>query len=512
MNNNKKSGLAIESNKNLDLSQWYRQVITRSEMIDYYDISGYYILRPYAYSIWEQIQSWFDLEIKKRGVRNAYFPMFVSEKMLSTERDHIEGFKPEVAWVTRSGQTDLKEPIALRPTSETIMYPYYSKWIRSHRDLPLKLNQWANVVRWEFKQPTPFIRTREFLWQEGHTAFETLEESETEVMQILNLYRQVYEDLLAVPVIMGRKTENEKFPGALYTTTVECFIPESGRAIQAATSHCLGQNFARMFDIKYEDKNGKTQMVWQNSWGLTTRSIGIMVMTHGDQKGLILPPRIAPYQFVLIPLLFKNKDNYALLKKVKEIYDLLIREGFRGILDDSETHHPGYKFNQWELKGVPLRLVFGPTDLSNNTIEITRRDIGTKENLSLNNLIFAFSKNLDEIHKNLLTQAKNRFNIHQSIVNNWNDFIRDLDQKKILLTPWCQQTVCEQEVNRKTKELNSILNGHNETDSENQEPLTGSAKTLCVPFEHNASLLTSNTICFHCGQPAQTYVYWGRSY
>lgn len=291
-----------------DFSKWYQELVVASELIAYYDVSGCYILRPWAFAMWEVVQRWFDDHIKKLGVQNAYFPLFITEDVLNTEKDHVEGFAPEVAWVTRSGTTPMEKPIAIRPTSETAMYPYFAQWIRSHRDLPLRLNQWTNVVRWEFKYPTPFIRSREFLWQEGHTAFATKEEADEEVLAILELYRRVYEELLAVPVTKGRKSTKEQFAGALYTTTVEAFIPETGRGIQGATSHCLGQNFSRMFGIEFETEERTKAHAWQNSWGLTTRTLGVMVMTHADDKGLVLPPRVAPKQVVIIPI---PKSNSA---------------------------------------------------------------------------------------------------------------------------------------------------------------------------------------------------------
>jgi prolyl-tRNA synthetase len=298
--------LALQYKKNDNFAMWYTDVITLSEMVSYYDISGCYILRPWSYSIWEQIQDWFNTEIRLLGVENSYFPLFVSQDRLEREKDHVEGFAPEVAWVTKSGQDDLVKPIAIRPTSETIMYPAFSDWIQSHRDLPLKLNQWSNVVRWEFKDPTPFLRSREFLWQEGHTAHVSYEDANTMVRQALELYRRVYEDLLAVPVIPGYKTEKEKFAGGYQTTTVEAYIAGSGRAIQGATSHNLGQNFGKMFDITFQNDQGKKEIVWQTSWGLTTRSIGVMIMVHGDDMGLVLPPRIAPLQVVIVPIISKN--------------------------------------------------------------------------------------------------------------------------------------------------------------------------------------------------------------
>jgi len=298
--------LALQWKKDENFAMWYSDVIVLSEMIAYYDISGCYILRPWSYKIWELIQGWFNIEIEKLDVENCYFPLFVSEERLNKEKDHVEGFAPEVAWVTKSGDGELAKPIAIRPTSETIMYPAFSDWIKSHRDLPLKLNQWSNVVRWEFKDPTPFLRSREFLWQEGHTAHATYEESDVMVMKALELYRRVYEELLAVPVVPGYKTEKEKFAGGHQTTTVEAYIAGSGRAIQGATSHNLGQNFGKMFDISFQDASGKSQIAWQTSWGLTTRSIGVMVMVHGDDKGLVLPPRISPLQAVIVPIVSKS--------------------------------------------------------------------------------------------------------------------------------------------------------------------------------------------------------------
>lgn len=328
-------------------------------MIDYYTVSGCYILKPWSYGIWEEIQSWFNIEIKELGVQNSYFPMFVSASVLEREKDHIEGFSPEVAWVTRAGTTDLEEAIAIRPTSETVMYPYYAKWIRSHRDLPLKLNQWNSVVRWEFKNPQPFLRTREFLWQEGHTAHLTKNEADVEVRQILELYRRVYEDLLAVPVIPGVKSEKEKFAGGLYTTTIEGFIPTSGRGIQAATSHCLGQNFSRpeMFNIFVEDPNDHSKSyVWQNSWGLSTRAIGVMVMVHGDNQGLVLPPRVATVQVVVVPCGVTSKltdeQRTAISDTCEELAKRLKKVGVRARADLREGYTPGYKFNDWEQKVI----------------------------------------------------------------------------------------------------------------------------------------------------------------
>ena len=360
----------LEYTKAGNFPNWYQQVIHKSEMIEFYDISGCYILRPWSFSLWEAITEFFDARIKKMGVKNCYFPMFVSEAKLNAEKDHVEGFAPEVAWVTRSGDGELEQPIAIRPTSETIMYPAYACWIRSHRDLPLLLNQWCSVVRWEFKHPTPFLRTREFLWQEGHTAHGSYEEADKMVMDILGHYKAIYEELLAVPVIKGYKTEKEKFAGGFRTTTVEAYVPATGRAIQGATSHNLGKNFGKMFKIEYEDKQGQKQIPWQTSWGFTTRSIGVMVMVHSDDTGLVLPPRVAPIQVVIVPIVMSGMNLDTLSGAATELASQLRASGVRVELDDRDNYNPGWKYNYWELKGVPLRLELGPKDLDKRQVRV----------------------------------------------------------------------------------------------------------------------------------------------
>ena len=369
----------MEAKKEDNLPDWYAQVLTKAEMLEYYDVSGCYILRPWSFSIWEAIKDFFDAEIKKLGVQNCYFPIFVAKSALEKEKDHIADFAPEVAWVTKSGDTDLAEHIAVRPTSETVMYPAYAKWIQSYRDLPIKLNQWNNVVvstfiyillsmavnpqfvifstviisfiftffqRWEFKHPQPFLRTREFLWQEGHTAFATFNEAKEEVMVILDLYRRIYEELLAIPVVRGKKTEKEKFAGGDYTTTCEAYISAAGRAIQGATSHHLGQNFSKMFELTFENpESGEKEYVFQNSWGITTRTIGVMVMVHADNNGLVLPPRVAQLQVVIVPCGLTNKlkeeDRQKLYDECKD-YERQLREaGVRVKADLRENYSPG---------------------------------------------------------------------------------------------------------------------------------------------------------------------------
>uniref|UniRef100_A0A915IZZ6 glutamate--tRNA ligase n=1 Tax=Romanomermis culicivorax TaxID=13658 RepID=A0A915IZZ6_ROMCU len=351
----KQTRLGLEVLKEDNFSEWYSQIITKAEMIEYYDISGCYVIRPWAYALWESIQNVFDAKIKSIGVSNCYFPMFVSKAALEKEKTHISDFAPEVAWVTKSGQSDLAEPIAVRPTSETVMYPSFAKWVQSHRDLPIKINQWCNVVRWEFKHPTPFLRTREFLWQEGHTAHASKQEAVDEVHQILDFYATVYEDLLAIPVIKGRKTEKEKFAGADFTTTLEVYIPGNGRGIQACTSHHLGQNFSKMFEIVYEDPETKQkQYAYQNSWGLTTRSIGVLAMVHGDNRGLVLPPRAAKIQLIVIPCGITanttNEQEKTLLASCQKLAIDLKSSGIKADADLRDNYSPGWKYNHWELK------------------------------------------------------------------------------------------------------------------------------------------------------------------
>lgn len=500
--------LGIDVSKKDNFALWYTRVITYSEMIDYYDISGCYILRPWAYSMWESIQRWLDAEIKELGVENAYFPLFVSKGALEREKDHVEGFAPEVAWVTKSGDTDLPEPIAVRPTSETIMYPLFKKWIRSHRDLPLCLNQWSNVVRWEFKYPTPFLRSREFLWQEGHTAHASFDESQQMVRDILDLYKQVYQDLLAVPVIQGRKTEMERFPGGDITTTVEAYIHGSGRSIQGATSHNLGQNFGKMFDIQYEDKAGGHAIPWQTSWGITTRSIGVMVMAHGDDKGLVLPPRVAPKQVVVIPIVkasLSMEKKEALQAYAMRLVASLKRGKVRVHLDDRDNYTPGWKYNHWEQKGVPLRLEIGPLDLEKGTVRVVRRDDGSKEDMAEGVVVETVLQRLNQIHKDMFERCKAQRDEKLVRVTEWKDFVPALEKKCIVLTPFVNETEWEEEVKRRSRE--EALAGEAEDD---RTATSVAAKTLCIPFDQPE--LPAGTKCFVSGKEATCWVLWGRSY
>jgi prolyl-tRNA synthetase len=341
---------------------------------------------------------------------------------LETEKDHVAGFAPEVAWVTKTGTTNLAQPVAIRPTSETVMYPAFKKWIRSHRDLPLKLNQWCNVVRWEFKNPTPFLRTREFLWQEGHTAHASSEEADAEVYEVLDMYATVYRSLLAVPVIKGTKTEAEKFAGAAYTTTVEVYIPGSGRGIQAATSHNLGQNFANMFGIHFEDSQGTKRTVWQNSWGMTTRSIGIMIMLHADDKGLVLPPQVAPVQVVCVPVITKDCSLAQLLQYTEPLLRSLNAQGIRTKLDDAQHHSPGWKYNHWELRGVPVRIEVGPRDLDAGSVVLARRDTAEKATVLLDDVVSSVEAMLDAAQKDIYQKALAFREANTRRVDTWAEF------------------------------------------------------------------------------------------
>jgi prolyl-tRNA synthetase len=502
--------IGIEATKEEDLSKWYHQVLTRSEMLDYYDVSGCYILRPWAYQIWQQIQQFFDKKIQDSGVENCYFPMFVSAKALEREKDHVEGFSPEVAWVTKAGTSDLAEPVAIRPTSETVMYPSYAKWIQSHRDLPLRLNQWCNVVRWEFKHPQPFLRTREFLWQEGHTAFANQKEAEAEVMEILDYYRQVYEDLLAVPVVPGRKSEKEKFAGGFFTTTVEAFVPTTGRGIQGATSHCLGQNFAKMFNIVIEDENKEKQHVWQNSWGITTRTIGVMVMVHGDNKGLVLPPRVASKQVVVVPCGITAKSTpeqrKAIADYANQVVATLSAAGIRSKADLRENYSPGYKFNHWEMRGVPLRVEVGPKDMAKNQVMSVRRDTGTKASLDLATLSDSVNALLDTIQADMFAKAKAQRDDRIKLIETWEDgFTKYLDEKNLVMAPWCTVPACEGNVKERS------ARDHSAEPEDEKAPSMG-AKSLCIPFKQPKEV-APGTPCFaKCGKNAVAYALFGRSY
>lgn len=501
--------LGLEAKKEENLPDWYSQVITKAEMIEYYDVSGCYILRPWAYSIWENIKEFLDSRIKKIGVQNCYFPMFVSAQALEREKTHLADFAPEVAWVTKSGNSDLAEPIAIRPTSETVMYPSYAKWVQSHRDLPLQLNQWCNIVRWEFKHPQPFLRTREFLWQEGHTAFATREEAVEEVYKILDIYTAVYEELLALPVVRGRKTEKEKFAGADFTTTVEAYVPASGRGIQGATSHHLGQNFSKMFEIVFEDpETREKKFAFQNSWGLTTRTIGVVVMVHADNQGLVLPPRVASYQIVIVPCgitaAMSEDQKAALIKFCQDFEATLAGEGVRCKGDYRDNYSPGWKFNHWELKGVPIRVEIGPRDMQQQQFVAVRRDTGEKLTYKTTTAVKDVKDLLENIQESMFNRAKADQLKYQAVTKSWDQFLEKLDGKCLIMAPFCGDMECEDEI--KKNSAKDCL------EAEPGAPAMG-AKSLCIPFEQPAEIEAGDK-CINpgCIRKPSAYTLFGRSY
>jgi len=475
----------LTASKDDAFSDWFTQLIQKAELIEYSPISGCYILRPNAYFIWEQVQSYFDGLIKKDGVKNVYFPLFIPESLLTKEKEHVEGFAPEVAWVETGGSSRLAERLAVRPTSETIMYDAYAKWIRSYKDLPLRLNQWCNVVRWEFKHCTPFLRSREFLWQEGHTAFASQEEAAAETKQILDFYAKTFKEMYAVPVLSGRKSEQEKFAGADFTLSVEAFLP-NGKAIQGATSHHLGQNFAKAFGISFIDEQQKHQLVWQNSWGLSTRSIGLMILMHSDDKGLVLPPMVAPLLVVLVPILFDD-SKAKVLKEVQGLAAKLRGRGISVYVDDREGYTPGWKFNEWEVKGVPLRLELGPKDLEKKQVMLARRDTGKKTAVSFLDIESEVKMQLEQMQEDLYVKAASF--LKESIVEVFSaaDALMQIENKKLVFAPWCGGKSCEEAFKEKT-----------------------GAKSINSPLEQPP--LKKGQGCFACKSFAQRWFYFGRSY
>jgi len=476
-------GGGVDVKKAEDTPKWYEQVIMKGELIDNYPVKGCFVVRPAAYGIWETISAYVDAEIKKLGVENCYFPMFIPKIYFEKEKDHLNDFAPELAWVSKFGDQDIEEPVAIRPTSETAMYASYSNWIQSHRDLPLKLNQWNTVVRWEVKQTTPFMRTREFLWQEGHTAHATKAEADAEVLLALEIYANVYENLLAIPVVRGTKTKAETFPGADYTTTVEALIPITGRSIQGATSHYLGQNFSKMFDISFQDPNDPTGQqrlfAHQNSWAITQRTIGVMVMVHGDDKGLVVPPMVAPFQVVIVPVGLTAKtpeeEKEKLSNAVKEYRSKLSDVGVHVKVDDRETYTSGNKFNFWEMKGVPIRIELGPKDLAKGEFVMAKRNTGEKVIGKQASLVDDVQTTLRAIQTEMYEKALKERNDRIASVDTWEEFSPNLNQGKLLLVPFCGEKECEEAIKDKSKE--------EAADVEVAGGLKMGAKSLCVPHE-----------------------------
>lgn len=404
-----------DQNDNFD--QWYVDVIQKAELADDSPVRGTKILRPYGYGIWEHIQHFLDARFKETGVENAYFPMLIPKSMLEREADHIEGFTPEAAWVTIAGGKELEEPLAIRPTSESIICPTYARWVQSWRDLPIVMNQWCSVLRWE-ERPRAFLRTSEFLWQEGHTAHATPDEAEARAKQMLEVYRAFLEEELAIPVIAGQKSEAEKFAGALRTYTVEAMMGGKNWALQAGTSHNLGDHFARAFDIRFLDRDGERKYAHSTSWGLSQRTIGATIMVHGDERGLKLPPKVAPIQVVIVPILGRN-GGVGVLDRAYALAADLRASGIRVTVDDRDDRTPGFKFNHWELKGVPVRLELGPRDLAAEQAVMIPRDTGVKQTVPLAGIANAITGELDAIHVRLLTAATERLSSNIADVTDW---------------------------------------------------------------------------------------------
>ncbi len=471
--------------KSVDFSRWYVEIIQKAELADYAPIKGMMIIRPYGFAIWENIQMELDKRIKESGHSNAYFPLFIPEEFLQKEAEHLEGFAPEVAWVTHGGNEELEERLAVRPTSEAIIGNMYSKWINSWRDLPVLINQWANIVRWE-KVTRPFLRTTEFLWQEGHTAHETSEEALEETLMILSLYKEFAETELAIPVVSGMKSEREKFAGAMKTYAIEAMMSD-GKALQMGTSHNLGQHFSKVFNIRFEDRNQKLQYVWQTSWGVSTRLVGALVMAHGDDSGLKIPPRVAPFQVVVIPISVGDWKK-KVLPEARNIADELKKKGIRVKLDEREEFTPGWKFSEWEMRGVPLRIEIGPKDIEKKQVVAVRRDTGKKEALTQESLGEKVTEILSHIQKNMFEIALDfqKKNTHE--VNDYEEFKTVMESKKgFIKSWWCGDSACEEKIKDDTM-----------------------ATIRVIPLEQEKKMDRGKCIC--CQKPAEYLAYFARAY
>jgi len=438
------------------------------------------VIKPWGYSIWENIQNLLDKRIKESGHSNAYFPLFVPESFLKKEASHLEGFSPEVAWVTIGGSEELEERLAVRPTSEAIIGSMYSKWIKSWRDLPLLINQWANIVRWE-KVTRPFLRTTEFLWQEGHTVHETYEQAQEETMNILSMYRDFVENELAIPVVWGKKSEKEKFAGALATYAIEALMSD-GKALQMGTSHNLGQNFSKVFNIRFEDRNQNLQYAWQTSWGVSTRLVGAVIMAHGDDSGLKFPPKIAPTQIVIVPISIGNwkKEVLPIAEKIEKLFK---NNGFRVLLDSREEFTPGWKFSEWEMKGVPLRIEIGPRDIKNNQVVFVRRDNGEKTTVKMDALIQSAQKYLDDIQKDMYEAALQfqQQNTHEAA--SYEEFKKTIELKKgFIKAYWCEKDECEEKIKEETMATIRVLEPEKESHQQGKCILCGEKSRLIAYF------------------------------
>jgi len=463
-----------------DFARWYTDIVKKAELIDYTSVKGCMVIKPAGYAIWENIQKDLDGRFKETGVENVYLPMFIPESLLQKEKDHVEGFAPEVAWVTHGGLEPLQERMCVRPTSETLFCDFYAKDIHSHRDLPKVYNQWCSVVRWE-KTTRPFLRSREFLWQEGHTAHATAEEAEERTIQMLNVYADFCEESLAIPVVKGQKTDKEKFAGAEATYTIEALMHD-GKALQSGTSHNFGDGFAKAFDIQYADKDNTLKYVHQTSWGMTTRMIGAIIMVHGDDSGLVLPPRIAPVQVMVVPIQQK-KDG--VLDQANAVWEALKAAGVRAKVDDSDKS-PGWKFSEQEMRGIPIRVELGPKDIENNQAVLVRRDTREKVAVALDKLVVKAQELLETIQKDMLERAREHRDRHTYVAVDYETFGKIIEEKPgFVKAMWCGSQECEDKIKEDT-----------------------AATSRCIPFEQEK--ISDTCVC--CGKPAEKMVYWGRAY
>jgi prolyl-tRNA synthetase len=463
-----------------NFAKWYTDIVIKADLADYTDTKGCIAIKPYGYAIWENIQKYADKKFKESGVKNIYLPVLIPESLLNKEQDHVEGFAPEVAWVTMGGQEVLEERLCIRPTSETMFSTLYSKWAKSWRDLPMVYNQWCNVLRWE-KETRPFLRSREFLWQEGHTVHSTPQEAKERTIQMLNIYADVIENLLAIPTIKGKKTEKEKFAGAEDTYTVETLMHD-GRALQAGTSHYFGQNFSKPFNIKFQNKEGKEEYAYQTSWGISTRLIGATIMAHGDNRGLKLPPKVAPIQAVIVPIAMQKQEVKEKVEKLSK----LLGEKYRIECDTRESYTPGYKFNEWEMKGVPVRIEIGPRDIEKGECIFVRRDTFEKITVKLEEIETKMGEVLENIQENMYNECKKNMEKRTSIAENLNEFVEKINTNQgFIETMWCGKQECEDKI----------------------KELTG-AHSRCMPF--NQKQIGNKCVC--CGAPAKIFMIWGRQY
>jgi prolyl-tRNA synthetase len=467
-----------------NFSQWYNQIVRKADLADYAPVRGCMIIKPYGYAIWENIQRLMDARFKETGVENAYFPLLIPRSFLEREAEHVEGFAPEVAWVTRGGGEELEEPYAIRPTSETIVGHSYAKWIQSYRDLPVLINQWNNVMRWE-KRTTLFLRTSEFLWQEGHTAHRNIEEAEERTRMMLEVYRAFAEEDAAMPVLVGRKSENEKFAGALRTYSIEALMGD-GKALQAGTSHNLGINFARSFDIQYLDSDGQRKYCATTSWGASTRLIGGLIMVHGDKSGLILPPRLAPYQVVIVPIWRKDAEKSVVSGLIERV-EKMLKGKVRFKIDWSENT-PGWKFNEWEMRGVPVRLEVGPRDVANESVTLVRRDNRAKEPVKVEALEVRLSELLDEVQQALFQRALAFRDQNTHYTDDYEEFKRIIaEDRGFVRVKWAEDSAAELAIKEETK-----------------------ATLRVIPLEQPAGGVQGNSI--YTGKPATCEAIFARAY